>query len=433
MCFAQAPPVYESYSGEHMATPERKHKLNLADFGARGDNYTDDTFSLRSALDAARKVADDGGVTLVIPAGTYVTGPFNLTSHLTLELQSGATIIAKSMSVAFMEGDWPRVAPFPSYGIGRDRPAAERYTGFIGGYNITDVVISGAGNDVSAIDGFGWEWWDAHRAKTDTVTRPRLVEFLWSDGILLQDVQFVNSPFWTLHFVYSSNIIARRIQSLAPSDAPNTDGFDPDSAVNVTLVDSNLVTGDDGVAIKSGWDCAGIAYGRPTANVFIRNVTAYARKAGSISIGSEMSGGVQNVMVENCTLFGGGDGLHIKTSDKRGGYVRDIFFNNIIITGADKLALRVAETYGSANPFCGDQWNPPALSEVDNIVFTNIFIQDHPDTPFQFIGLEGRNATRIRLENVTTADGKGDSECKYVTGSTRNVRPAMCADLTPET
>ena len=113
------------------------------------------------------------------------------------------------------------------------------------------------------------------------------------------------------------------------NDAPNTDGWDPDSSTNVVIEDSTYTGGDDCVAIKSGWDCYGIDYGKPSKNIVIRNLTCHGRYAG-IAIGSEMSGGVENVLVEQIHFTLANGAAHIKTGITRGGYVKDAATNDVM-------------------------------------------------------------------------------------------------------
>lgn len=214
---------------------------------------------------------------------------------------------------------WPVIPALPSYGQGRDHPGPRR-TSFLHGEHLVDVIITGGGT----VDGQGETWWARHKAHEEVYTRGRLFELMWTDGILLEDITFTNSPFWTLHPTYSSNIVARRLTIINPNDSPNTDGFDPDSCINVTLVDSFFDVGDDGVAIKSGWDCFGIEAALPTKNVFIRNLTVNSPCCAGICIGSEMSGGVENVRVIDCHFHSVGQGLRIKAGLGRGAFVRNI-------------------------------------------------------------------------------------------------------------
>ncbi|GAB5365133.1 hypothetical protein AAMO2058_001030700 [Amorphochlora amoebiformis] len=413
---------------EYMNSPVRPHMLSLTDFGARGDNASINSEAFNLAI--ARAASLEGGCRINIPPGVYLTAPFNLTSHLTLHLSKGATILGVGEERRDL---WPVIAPLPSYGTARGGAEIPlRYAPLIGGFNLTDVVIEGEGVYLTTIDGNGWGWWKAYHEKRERITRGRLIEFMWSDGILIQNLTLQNSPFWTTHLIYSSNIVGRGLRILAPSNASNTDGFDPDSSENVTLVDTYISTGDDCIAIKSGWDCYGVHYGRPTKNVYIRNVTAVVshHSAGSFSIGSEMSGGISNVLIVNSTALGDGDGLHLKTSRTRGGYIRHIIFENILIDGSDKVSLNIGENYGSVNPECGASWDPP-VPVIDDIQFRNVRIAQHPDTPFKFQGLSELPITRLLLVNVTTEDGQGKFDCNYVSGKFENVSPLPCKEIKP--
>ena len=102
-------------------------------------------------------------------------------------------------------------------------------------------MLTGGGT----VDGQGAGWWARHlNGSEGNVTRSCLFEVEYSDGILLEDITFTNSPFWTLHPTYSSNVVARRLNISHPLDSPNTDGFDPDSCENASFVDSVYVGGD---------------------------------------------------------------------------------------------------------------------------------------------------------------------------------------------
>ena len=232
---------------EGMRTPGRARSFDIVkDFHAVGDGSTLNTEAFAQAIraaDAWNENNQNQGVEIVVPtAGTYLTAPINITSHLTLTVEANATILASD------DPDlWPIVPPLESYGQGRDHPGPRRAP-FIGGWHLEDVVIRGPGT----IDGNGSAWWARHKAKQEKYTRGRLVEFLYADGVLLEDLVLENSPFWTVHPTFSSNVVARRLTIRNPNDSPNTDGFDPDSTVNVSLTDSFFDVGDDGVAIKSG-------------------------------------------------------------------------------------------------------------------------------------------------------------------------------------
>lgn len=263
--------------------PGRAVTLDARAFGAVGDGVTDNTASIEAALRNASKHARDGGATLVFPGpGVYMSAPFNLTSNCTLWIGANATIKAVDDFARF-----PVVAPLPGYGTGRDHLGPRRAP-FIGGYNLTDVVIAG---DNGTIDGAGWEWWHAHfdgREAATNITRPRLIELMFTTGLVITNVTLVNSPFWTVHPYACENVTARFLTILNHQPSPNTDGFDPDSSQDVLVEHSYFQVGDDGVAIKSGWDCAGLEFGRPSRNIFIRNLTVNSPKAAGVCIGSEV-------------------------------------------------------------------------------------------------------------------------------------------------
>ena len=122
-----------------------------------------------------------------------------------------------------------------------------------------------------------------------------------------------DSPFWNNHFYDSERVHVRNVHISAKDNSPNTDGWDPDSARDVLVERSTYVGGDDCVAIKSGWDCFGVAYGKPSRNITIRDVNCTGSKAG-IAIGSEMSGGVEDVLVQRVNILGKANGIaHVKT------------------------------------------------------------------------------------------------------------------------
>ncbi|KAJ4732342.1 Pectin lyase-like superfamily protein [Rhynchospora pubera] len=242
----------------------RAHVSSLTEFGGVGDGTTLNTDAFRSAVEHLSQYSSTGGGMLYVPAGKWLTGPFNLTSCFTLFLDKDATILA-TQDV----NQWPLIDPLPSYGRGRDKPGG-RYSSLIGGANITDVVITG---DNGTIDGQGASWWQKFHKNQLKYTRGYLIELLYSDRILISNLTLVNSPAWNIHPVYSSNIVVSSKTILAPVHSPNTDGINPDSCSQVRIEDCYVVSGDDCVAIKSGWDQYGISYGMPSQHIVIRRLT----------------------------------------------------------------------------------------------------------------------------------------------------------------
>jgi polygalacturonase len=275
---------------------------NLLDFGAKGDNKTLNTASFEKAIAQMEVAGRAGGGTLYVPDGVFITGPFNLTSKMTLFLSGGATIRGPTTEQLGPSPEfplWPIIPAMPSYGQGRDHPGPRR-TSLLHGEHLNDVIVTSHPGAWGTIDGHGQPWWDAHKKKTETVTRGHLIEFMHSSNIEISHLKLRNSPFWTVHPVYCNHVVVRNIDVKAPHDSPNTDGVDPESSEDVLIENFTYEGGDDVIAIKSGWDCFGYQMGKPCKNIHIRNVTSVWTRAAGCAIGSEMSGGMENITVTDC-------------------------------------------------------------------------------------------------------------------------------------
>ncbi|KHN12937.1 Putative polygalacturonase [Glycine soja] len=145
-----------------------------------------------------------------------------------------------------------------------------------------------------------------------------MIEIMFSDQIQISNLTLVNSPSWFVHPIYSSNITIKGLTILAPVDSPNTDGIDPDSCTNTRIEDCYIVSGDDCVAVKSGWDEYGIKFGKPTQHLVIRRLTCISPDSAVIALGSEMSGGIQDVRVEDIIAISTQSTVRIKTAVGRG-------------------------------------------------------------------------------------------------------------------
>ncbi|ONK72931.1 uncharacterized protein A4U43_C04F25070 [Asparagus officinalis] len=197
---------------------------------------------------------------------------------------------ATSNTKAFNDdvNDWPLIDPLPSYGRGRDSAAGGRYSNLIMGSNLTDVIITG---NNGTINGQGKIWWDKYKQKKLDYTRGYLLEILYSDRVLISNLTFKDSPSWNIHPVYCTNVVVSGVTILAPVQSPNTDGIDPDSCSGVRIEDCFIISGDDCIAIKSGWDEYGIKVGLPSEHIIIRRLTCISPTSAVIAIGSEMYGG----------------------------------------------------------------------------------------------------------------------------------------------
>ncbi|KAK1400627.1 Pectin lyase-like superfamily protein [Heracleum sosnowskyi] len=397
----------------------RNDKISIADFGGVGDGQTLNTKAFREAIYRIEHLKRRGGTLLYVPSGVYLTGSFNLTSHMTLYLAKGAVIKATQDT-----SDWALIAPLPSYGRGRERPG-DRYISFIHGDGLHDVIITG---ENGTIDGQGDVWWNMWRQRTLQFTRPNLIELMNSRNIIISNVIFKNSPFWNIHPVYCSNVVIRYVTILAPADSPNTDGIDPDSSSHVCIEDSYISTGDDLVAVKSGWDEYGIAYGRPSKFITIRRLTGSSPFAG-IAVGSETSGGVENVLAEHISLFNMGVGIHLKTNIGRGGVIRNITVSSVYMENVRK-GIKIA---GDVGDHPDENYNPNALPVLKNVVINNVWGEKVLQAGL-IQGLKNSPFTGICLSNIHLNGATGTRyppwKCSDVSGTAIQVSPLACSELT---
>lgn len=391
--------------------------FNLTDFGAVGDGVTINTRAFERAILEVRK---RGGGQVNVERGVWLTAPFNLTSHITLFLAQGAVILGIED-----ENFWPLMPPLPSYGVGRENPGP-RYGSLIHGQNLKDVVITGHNG---TIDGQGRTWWEKYQKKLLNHTRGPLVQIMRSRDIHISDITLQNSPFWTLHPYDCNNVTIRNVTILAPlSDAPNTDGIDPDSCENMVIENCYISVGDDGIAIKSGWDQYGIAYGRPSTNILIRNLTVRSTVSAGVSIGSEMSGGVSNINIENLRIWNSKRGIRIKTSAGRGGYVRNITYKNLTLDNV-RVGVVIKTDY---NEHPDEGYDPKALPVIENISFTGIRGQG-VRIPVRIYGSKEIPVRNVTFQDVSvgiTYKKKHIFQCSYVQGRViGTVFPSPCENL----
>ncbi|KAM6558764.1 hypothetical protein CsatA_028003 [Cannabis sativa] len=405
-----------NYSGSGEIRP---HSVTITEFGAVGDGVTLNTKAFQNAIFYLNSFADKGGAKLFVPAGRWLTGSFDLISHLTVWLDKDAVILGSQRS-----DDWPLTEPLPSYGRGRELPG-RRHRSLIYGRNLTDIIITG---DNGTVDGQGSIWWDWFENKTLNYTRPHLVELMNSTGIVISNLTFINSPFWTIHPVYCSQVTIQNVTILAPRESPNTDGIDPDSSDNVCIEDCYISTGDDLVAIKSGWDEYGILYGRPSTNIFIHRLIGESGRGSGIAIGSEMSGGVSQVHAENIQIFNSGTGIGLKTSPGRGGYVRDIYVSNLNLVDVE-TAIRFNSQFGEHPK---ESYDPKALPLIERITIKEV-VGVNIKYAGILEGLQGDTFANICLSNIhlsiTTISETSSWNCSNIQGYSNLVSPKICEPL----
>ncbi len=306
---------------------------SILKFGAKGDGRKDCLPAFKKAMAQSKK---NGGLRIVVPAGVYyIKGPIHFESNTCIDLQEGATL---------------KFAPEPEYYLPMVKTSWEgtflqNHSPFIYGYNLHDVAITGKGTiDGNAQTTFA-TWRKDQRAARDLSRkmnhentpvekrnfggdyklRPHLIQFFGCSNVTVADVFITNSPFWCVHLLKSRNIICRGIRYDAK--LVNNDGIDPECSRNILIEDIDFNNGDDNIAIKSGRDNDGWNIGSPSENIVIRRCRFKGLHA--VVLGSEMSAGVRNVFVEDCTYAGYCKrGIFVKTNPNRGGFVENLFVKN---------------------------------------------------------------------------------------------------------
>ncbi|XP_042485770.1 probable polygalacturonase [Macadamia integrifolia] len=407
----------QSCSGFFREGPPRKVVKSLTDFGGVGDGKTSNTEAFRRAILYLASFGQKGGSQLNVPNGRWVTGNFNLTSNFTLFLEEGAVILGSQNPK-----EWPIIDPLPSYGRGRERLGG-RHISLIHGDALTDVIITGKNG---TIDGQGKMWWDLWWNRSLEYTRGHLLELMNSHNILICNLTLLNSPFWTIHPVYCSNVVIKGMAILAPLNSPNTDGIDPDSSKNVCIEDCYIESGDDLVAVKSGWDQYGIAMARPSTDIIVRRVSGTTPTCSGIGIGSEMSGGISNITVEDLHVRDSAAGVRVKSDKGRGGYISNITITNITM---ERVKIPIRFSRGS-NDHPDDRWDPNALPTVKGIFISNVVSVDTRKAPV-LEGIENASFEGICMTNITLSGLPSSAtwRCEFVKGVTVGVHPMPCPQL----
>ncbi len=299
-------------------------------FGAKGDGATKDTAAIQSAIDACAK---KGGGTVHLTAGTYVSAPIVLKSNITLQLDKGATLLGSPN-----HDDYP---PKTEFHVPDIQP-------LVGAENAENIAITGEGT----IDGNGQSWWDeARRIRDHGVLgtghpRPKLVIFDHCKHVRVEGITVQNSPMWQLVPYYSDDVTIRNVRILAPYPSPNTDAIDPFSSSNVLIEHVYSDVGDDNVAIKSG-PINSPGPDSPSTNITIRDCTFM--HGHGVSVGSELSGGAENILAERIHFEGTDNGIRVKANRDRGHDVGHLVFRDLEMKDVAN-AIIISEYYPKVLP-----------------------------------------------------------------------------------
>ena len=383
-------------------------------------------------------VSKKGGGKVIIPKGTWNTGAIELKSHVNLVLEEGATL-----HFAFEPKLYPLVR------TSWEGLACWNYSPCIYAYKATDIAITGKGT----IDGGGnndtfWQWngsprfgykegvtkesqklgsrskllkmaedgvpFDERKFGMGYGLRPQLVNMVHCERILIKDVKMINSPFWVIHPLLSKNITVDGVYVW--NEGPNGDGCDPEACENVLIQNCVFHTGDDCIAIKSGRNNDGRLWNQPSKNIIIRNCKMEDGHGGVV-IGSEISGGCENVYAEDCEM----DSPHldrilrIKTNNCRGGLIQNINMRRIKVGQCGEAVVKINLDYESKE-VCYRGFEPT----VRNVNVEDVTCQKS-NYGVLIIGRDAiENVYDINIKNCKF-DGVQKQPVK-ITGKTRNVK-----------
>jgi len=294
--------------------------INVKDFGAVGDGVTEDTDAIQTAI----RMMPEGG-RLYFPAGTYLTLPLALKSHITLELSQGAVILGSTdrerypVIPGFVK-DLETGAEIPMGGFEGNEVAA--YQSLLHASYGEDIAVVGQGRiDGNAQNG---DWWGDFLSFP--AARPRVFFCNRTKHVVFHGVTVANSPSWHMHPFFSQDISILDCSISAPKQSPNTDAIDPESCDGVNIIGCRFSVGDDCIAVKSGKLEMGRKYRTPADHHVVRNCLMEFGH-GAVTLGSEAAAGIQNLSVTQCYFHATDRGLRIKSRRGRG---KDSFINNVL-------------------------------------------------------------------------------------------------------
>jgi polygalacturonase len=335
--------------------PDRDFRVTA--FGAFADGTTDNTDAFRMAIDSCSSA---GGGRVVVPPGTYIVGRIYLKSNVNLVVLKGATLQFSDDPSGYLPPVYTRW----------EGVEAMSYSSLIYAYGEKNIAITGEG----VLDGQGESWWSwkgnkeygwkpgmprQHEARAKlwemadagvpveqrimgdgSYLRPNFFQPYRCTDVHVSGVTFKDSPMWFLHPVLSERVLVENVT--VEGLGPNNDGCNPESCRDVVIQGCTFDTGDDCIAIKSGRNADGRRVNVPSENIVIRNCRM-KEGHGGVVVGSEVSGGVRNVFVEDCVMDSPrlDRALRFKTNSVRGGTIENIFARRITVGQVAEAVVKV--------------------------------------------------------------------------------------------
>ena len=413
----------------------------ITKYGAKPDaSAADNQKAIQKAID---KCSKKGGGRVVVPAGCFLTGAIHLKSHVNLHIEEGAKRLFAFEPELYpiVETAWEGLDCF-------------NLSPCIYAKGQTDIAITGKG----IIDGGGsndtwWPWCGAAhygwkeggisqkkearprllQSGEDGVPmrdelgqpnkkrsfgpqdglRPQLVNFLGCQRVLIEDVTLLDSPFWVIHPLRSTDVTVRRVH--INNAGPNGDGCDPEACDRVLIEDCFFNTGDDCIAIKSGRNRDGREHAMPSQNIIIRNCEM-KNGHGGVVIGSEISGGAKNIFAHDCIMDSPNLDrvLRIKTNSCRGGIIENIYVKDIKVGQCGESVLKINLDYEHNEICC--RGNFPT---VRNVLMENVTCEKSK-YGVQIIGLD--DDTFVYDIDVRNCRFNGVQQGNFQSGKVRDVR-----------
>ena len=345
---------------------------------------------------AVSAIREAGGGVLKVPSGIYYTEPIRLTSHMKLEIEAGAEI-------RFFDNE----ARFRTIELEFEGIAGNCYMPCLYAEDAEYVTVTGEGT----LNGQGAYWWQMLRSKTLKHNRPYLVCFNRCNHVTLSGLTLTNSPVWTVHPLRCQDVTLKDLRIINPADSPNTDGIDPDASSDVNILNCYIDVGDDCIAIKSGTEDT--ADRRPCERIVITGCH-FLHGHGGVVLGSEMSGGIHDVLVSGCVFHQTDRGIRLKTRRGRGGSVSGVRANNLMMDGV--MCPFVFNMYY----FCGKDGKTPYVAdknalaadektpELSDVSITGVSVKNCTACAGYFYGLPESKVKSITISDVNIAftDGK---------------------------
>jgi polygalacturonase len=363
-----------------------KPPFNIRDFGAVGDGTNKDTVAFQKALDVC---AVSGGGEVLVPAGKYLIGSVQIGNRTILRLETNSVIVGSGdtndypMLDVRWEGRWQPGRRALIYSANVD------HTGIIGPGRIEgNPAVAASLNPRGSV----------------------VLEPINCNDVRWEGFTVTQGGNWATHPTYCSDVTIKNLKING-----GRDGIDVDSCKNVRIENCDINTGDDSISLKSGRGLNGARIGKPTENVLIADCNLVGRRFACVGIGSETSGGIRGVKIQNCKMTSRTFGVYVKTRIGRAGMIENISGNDLEILGGGFLKINLVSAGNlntSDDPVEGDLGIPSGKNySFSNVSVTNcsrlVDAKDiSPKKPLQGLSLANITGTctnGIVLANITDA------------------------------